>query len=168
MKDSGDRWERIAAVTGKSVADVKAAYEDAGGDLDAIVRTRSGNGTSSGSASKSGAKSKAKSAGKSKSKTSASKAKSSSARPARRASHSGGAARSTRVKPLVAAAIEATRSGDSSELEELLVGRPIWVVSKGGPRSNGEGGFWNDPPFTRWTVSRDVLSALPAAWTCPG
>lgn len=32
LRDNGARWELIAAQTGKSVGDVKSAYEEAGGD----------------------------------------------------------------------------------------------------------------------------------------
>jgi hypothetical protein len=84
MKDGGDRWEKIAAVTGKSVAAVKEAYEDAGGDLASV--TRSGGGSSNGVKVTTGrGKSKTKTAAKSKTKTAGSKTKASSAKPARRA-----------------------------------------------------------------------------------
>lgn len=65
LRDSeGDRWEMIAARTGKSVADVKAAYEEAGGNAASsyIGRGRNPNGAQTAKPKASGKKPAAKAA----------------------------------------------------------------------------------------------------------
>jgi hypothetical protein len=80
--DEGNRWELIAARTGKTVGEVKDLYVEGGGDLNGGSRTSSpgtnrasGRKTKSAPAAKSGAKKK----------TAGRKAKASSARPVGRA-----------------------------------------------------------------------------------
>jgi hypothetical protein len=76
LRAEGNRFELIAARTGKSVGEVKEI-------LGEMPRGSSSNGASASTGSKS--KSKSKTAGKSKTKTAGRKAKASTARPARRA-----------------------------------------------------------------------------------
>jgi hypothetical protein len=83
--DEGNRWELIAARTGKTVTEIKDLYVEGGGDLNGGSRASAGSGRGSGRMS--GSKTKTAPAAKSgsKKKTAGRKAKASSARPVGRA-----------------------------------------------------------------------------------